>query len=257
MRTGLPAAAASLDWSCDTCTLSNKSPRTRCEACLTPRLEQKTHQQNVVGTPELENNPITADVLGGKWRCIQCTLINDIKNTVCSACLSPDAHRTEPGKQNYQLASNLSQTVRVANRTGKTVTQKQCTEKTPPLISSSETACPMDIKPKCLKTESADSTQKSVGRNKRKMKQQFQLDDSPNKRVKSDVAFTEGPGDQTVAPPVGVRCSHHKAMCIMREVRKNNENKQRMFYSCPVRTCSFFMVSDNSNLTCVFSLTAP
>ncbi|XP_042727759.1 endonuclease 8-like 3 isoform X2 [Lagopus leucura] len=175
-----------------------------------------------------------------EWTCMPCTLINKPSAEACDACLTSrpeDLGNKAELKGDIQLPDgcseyvapkgNLSQNQNNVYHSGISI-DKYCSTNVTSLASSSGQE-PPSFKPakKKQKTHHVSSVHQynvTIG--------------------KPQVNSTDDIHTLHTGPP---HCSKHGHLCKLRIVRKDGENKGRMFYSCPLPTetrCNYFQWAD-------------
>ncbi|XP_072190830.1 endonuclease 8-like 3 [Excalfactoria chinensis] len=228
------------EWTCTRCTLINKPSAEACDACLTsrPKVSFPLKTENVEDSADINRNlvkypcndfrkPSTEIKINRQAAFGNTTLVlTDLGN---KAVLKGDIQVSNGCSEYVTPKGNFSQNQNNVYPSGISI-DNYCSANATSVASSS---CqePFSFKPlkKKQKTHHVPSVhQHNVTTGK------------------PQVNSTDDIHTLSTGPP---RCSKHGHLCKLRIVRKDGENKGRMFYSCPLPTesqCNYFQWADLS-----------
>ncbi|XP_031463287.1 endonuclease 8-like 3 [Phasianus colchicus] len=226
------------EWTCMRCTLINKPSAEACDACLTSRPEVSSSLKtedaedstdfnvNLIKYPCNDFRKPSREIKINRKAAFGTTtlVLTDLGN---KALLKDDIQLSDGCSEYVAPKGNLSQNQNNIYHSGISI-DKYCSTNVTSVASSS---CqePLSFKPakKKQKTHHIPSVHQynvTIG--------------------KPQVNSTDDIHTLSTGPP---HCSKHGHLCKLRIVRKDGENKGRMFYSCPLPTetrCNYFQWAD-------------
>ncbi|KAG8504581.1 Endonuclease 8-like 3, partial [Galemys pyrenaicus] len=230
-------------WVCGACTLINQPSSETCEACLTSRPTELllNNKENLVAINNLVkypcNNfgkPSTEVKINRKTAFGTTTLVlTDFSNKSNPSERTKGLDRTVGGEFPCSLSNTVSFSDRPLpseKRTNYITQQSNKLNISPVVFSESKLFSPAHKKLKTTHYSSSDLKSYNPG-----------FSNSVLQMNTTDGTCTLNAGSP--------RCGKHDRLCVLRVVRKDGENKGRLFYACPLpreAQCGFFQWADLS-----------
>ena len=235
------------DWTCNVCTLINTATRSSCAACGVAKEDPLVDQMR---------NKTNCNVNNGHTFCASSAGMskNNVVGTSCNTnqgnmyatpfrkrlrsggdnLASPSIENCSPSHASFDM--NLLDSPEAVKPESKKLKSQSPSPKFPNKLIVANTP---------MTRNQLHATQTST--NHTPSRTMSPMNSSVNTQSSKQSLSPSGQGVQTpILPPT--LCTIHKKKCIMREVRKESQNKGRMFYSCPVRNCNYFLVSWGNKL---------